>query len=943
MQPEPPSDVWIGREAELAVLRSAVANLGRGTGAAVWVEGEPGIGKSALVARGLEVAREAGYGVLAGVADPMSQRSPLRVMLDLLQVGPRSADPRRARIAAALRERRLGLLEAADVGWVEIELLAGLVDELCTAGPTVLVVDDLQYLDEASFLMWHRLVTAVDQLPLLLVTTCRPVPRRREVQELRAALARRGHPLLVLEPLADGQAAELLAGLPGLGELPGAARDRLRELALGNPLYLRELADAARRSGASGRGARLPSSFAEALTGRLRVVPEGSAEILRMAALLGGRFAVTEVAVLMRRPAAELVLGLQDALAAGIVVDAGSHMAFRHPLIRQALYDGMPAALRAALHREAAQTLADSGGGALRVAEQLLASGQPGDAWAREWLAGTATALAAHAPEIAIELLCRDVDQAVVEDGHGEVLLVVLAWVLLGVARHDEAVVRARQALAAASRSGHRAEMYFVLVRALFSLGRNTEAVEAVRRALARTDLPVAWRARLLGSLAMYQRAGEGDVEAAERTARQALHMAESVGDSFGTAYALTVLWVNQSIRRDHLAALASLDHALEVLRAGPDHTDLLAFAQDARIFTLQNLARWPEAAAALRQERDSGVRGSAAVRPGVTTAVLRYWLGEWADARAELDPEHLTEVGFTYSGLREPGPSLLWHGVAAMIAARQDHREAARAHLRDGAALPVSTIGDRENQDFLIAARSVVLEQDGDPRAAMTTLAGTLLDRRPGEMSLIHQWLPDLLRLALANEEPDTARAALAACRAEADAEAAPGRAAAAVLRCQGLLDGDPVPLRAAVDHYRAAGPAVELAAALEDLATVLAATGAHAEARDALHEAVTRYGEFGAEWDIRRAEGRLREHGVRRGVRGRRAARELTGWDALTPTELRIAELVADGQSTPGIAAGLFLSPRTVQTHISHILGKLGMRGRVEIAREVFRRRAG
>ncbi|MBP2477543.1 DNA-binding CsgD family transcriptional regulator/tetratricopeptide (TPR) repeat protein [Crossiella equi] len=924
----------MGREAELHLLRQAVAGLGEGTGAVVWVEGEAGIGKSSLVAKAVADAHEAGYDVLTGAADPMSQRSPLHVLLDLLQVWPRSPDPRRAEIAVALRDRRLGLLEPADVAWAEIELLVGLVDELCTARPTVLVLDDLQYLDEASFLLWHRLVTAVNQLPLLLLTTCRPLPRRREVAELRAALVRRGHPVLELEPLAEAESGALLTRL--VGELPGHAADRLRALAMGNPLYLRELADAVRRDGTAD-GARLPTSFADALTGRLRVVPESAVEILRMAALLGGRFSVTELAVLMHRPAAELVFGLQDALAAGIVVDTGSQMAFRHPLIRQALYDAMPAALRAALHREAAQALASSGVGALRVAEQLLASGLPGDAWARGWLAETATALAAHAPELAIDLLLRDVDADRLDDEHSEILLVVLAWVLLGIGRYDEAAHRARQALGLAGNAAHRAEMYFVLVRALFSLGRNQEAVEAVRRGLSRTDLPVAWRARLLAALAMYQRASEGDVESAEVTARQALHLAESVGDSFGTAYALTVVWTNQSVRRDHAGALVSADRALHVLRAGPDHADLRALAEDGRIFTLQNLARWPEAAAALREEREGGTH-----QLGVTAAVLLYWLGEWEDALAELDPDFLETAGFTYSGLREPGPALLWHGVAALVTARQDERALAREHLAAGLRLPIRTVSDRENQDFLVAARAVVLEQDGDAHGAMRALAEVALDRRPGEMSLTHQWLPQLCRLATELGEPELARTALAGCRAEAAAESVPGRAAAAALRCAGLVESAPEPLLAAVEHYRECGPAVELAETLEDLAAVLAGAGETARARDCLHEATTRYAAFGAEWDIRRADRRLRELGVRRGVRGPRAGKDVTGWDALTPTELRVAELVADGQSTPGIAAGLFLSPRTVQTHISHILGKLGAKGRVEIAREVFRRRA-
>jgi len=92
-------------------------------------------------------------------------------------------------------------------------------------------------------------------------------------------------------------------------------------------------------------------------------------------------------------------------------------------------------------------------------------------------------------------------------------------------------------------------------------------------------------------------------------------------------------------------------------------------------------------------------------------------------------------------------------------------------------------------------------------------------------------------------------------------------------------------------------------------------------------------------ARWDIRRADGRLRQHGVRRGVRGRRGPRATSGWAALTATEARIAVLVASSDSTSDIARGMFLSRRTVQTYVSHILVKLDGKSRLDIVREALR----
>ena len=118
-----------------------------------------------------------------------------------------------------------------------------------------------------------------------------------------------------------------------------------------------------------------------------------------------------------------------------------------------------------------------------------------------------------------------------------------------------------------------------------------------------------------------------------------------------------------------------------------------------------------------------------------------------------------------------------------------------------------------------------------------------------------------------------------------------------------------------------------------------MLAEHGREEDARAALNEAAGLYEGMQARWDIRRAEGRLRPHGIKRGVRGRRGPRATSGWEALTPAEVKIAALVAAGDSTSDIARSMFLSRRTVQTYISHILVKLDARSRVDIVREALR----
>jgi DNA-binding CsgD family transcriptional regulator/tetratricopeptide (TPR) repeat protein len=932
---------WVGRENEFAILRAAIEALGRGEGTVVWVEGEPGIGKSSLVAEALAQADQPEWDTGWGGADQLT-RLPLRVMQDCLGAWLSSPDPRRAHAASLLRNRWEEPHAEGDAAVKGIEVLLTLADELCAAAPTVLVVDDLQWADEASLTVWHELAASISQLRLLLIGTCRPTPRPPDVQQVRAAVKRRGGHLLTLGPLPETDVTALVTAM--VGAPPGDELHELTAQAGGNPLYVRELVDALLREQTvqvnspaeiAPRSVHLPISLAAVVDDRLSSVSAETAELLRTAALLGGRFAVTDLAVVLHRPVASLTASLQEAMAAGVVADSGAELAFRHPLIRQALYEGIPEALRMALHAEVARELAATGADALNVAQQLSAASKAGGDWARAWLIQAGRPLVTRAPQLAVELLRRELQETPAGDETWGALVVRLIQALLAVGDHQEAISQASRALTIMTDPAQRGEAALMLAHALWSVGSSNDAITVLRQALAMVDLPPVWQARLLALLAQVERHVTG-FDTAETLSRQAQTVAEAAGDPFAMAQALNDLWLIHSVKRDHAAALDCIDRELIVLGEDLGLADLRSIALDCRTFTLQNLDQWQEAELALRQSREFAQRtGSADRATWAIAAVLRYWLGQWDDALAELGSDAL---GLVYSFLRERWSTLLAHGVTALIAGRREQRGVADRHLREGLALSVDLLADRENRDFLVAAHALSMEQRGETRQAMVKLA-EILPRSDGEMTLTHQWLPDLVRLALTAGDRRQAQAAAQACRLEAAAETRPARATAASLRCDGLLETNPDRLTEAVAHYRTVGPAAELPAALEDLAVVLAGHGYEEDARTALNEALGLYEGMQARWDVRRAEGRLRPYGIRRGGRSRRVARATFGWEALTPTEVKIAALVARGDSTANIASSMFLSRRTVQTYISHMLVKLDAKSRVDIVREAMR----
>ncbi|MFI7097551.1 AAA family ATPase [Streptomyces lydicus] len=946
MGSQAPTTPLVGRTMHLALLRGLVKEAAAGKGAAIWVEGEPGVGKTALVTTALTDAGKLGCRTGWAAADEFSVRLPLRGILTCLDVDT-AHDARHAASLQCLYGRPiLGELTGPDPVLSAMENVLALVDGLCTQQPMILAIDDMQWADEASLISWHRLTHVVEQLPLLLIAISRPSPERAAVAQLRRSVQVRGS-IVRLLPLATKEVAALVEQLVGCAPGPRLLRTAAR--AAGNPLYVRELVGALSAEGQitiSAGQAELVDGTADStlpslgalIQHRLAFLAPQALEMLGTAALLGPEFTVTDLAAVLQSPASQLLTGLRQALAAGVITETESGFVFEQPLIRQVLHDSLPSALRPVLHRQIARVLAESGASSERVAEQLLAMPSPTDRATLGWIAQHAAQLAHQVPDMAAELLERVVDEgAGTASREHDMIVSGLAKAYFRLGRLDAAEKHAWQVLGRVSQVEPAAEMRWTLTRVLFSSGRSEQARIVIDQALQDVRLPPRWQARFQALSAMSLRSDGGDLDEADRRALQALELAESADEPFATGYALCVRWLVNSARRDHEAALAAMDRALSVLDDRPEHQDLRSCALENRLFTLHNLDRLSDADAACRAAVDNAQRGDGArVSLHIGSAVHDFWRGRWDDAVASLDSIGADSPEITHFGLRERGASLLHHGLSALVASHRDERDTARRHLEAGLRQPVSTVFDWENFDFLLAAQALEAERGGCPEKAVGLLS-MLLDVRPGQMTLIHQWLPDLVRLAIEVGDRATASAAVEACAAEAAREQKPARAAAAVQRCRGLLEADPAPLIDAAQHYARVGRVFEQAQALED-AAVLLARHRPPDARSALAEATSLYEGLGAVWDVRRADTRIRPHGIRRGARGPRA-RASFGWEALTPTELRVARLVAEGKSNPEVAADLFLSRRTVQTHVSHILLKLGVHSRVEIATEALR----
>jgi tetratricopeptide (TPR) repeat protein len=423
------------------------------------------------------------------------------------------------------------------------ELLA-LVDELCAASPVVLVVDDLHWADEATVQVWHRLARTVHQLPLLLAASIRAGQDRRDLTVVRRGLAEQvDRELIELERLGEPAVVSLVTKLAGAA--PGPNLSRLAAGAVGNPLYVHELVDALERDGALrvvDGVADTPSEvttapLGSAIVSRVAFISGSARELLQTASLLGVGFAVSDLAAVTRRRATELAGPLQEATATGVLSDSGQLLAFNHPLIRDALYHEIPASLRAALHQEAAQALAEAGAAVDRVAAQLLMAGPGMDAWTVNWLSGAAPVLINQAPTAAVDLLRFALDSVPEDDERRNLLDTRLVTALFRAGLLDEAQQAARRALSYLTDRDLRGELYWYLIESLHMPGRFEDALAEIDRAVGDPGLSPVHVARLKAQAARCRYRGNmpGEVE----TAEDALAAGRMAGDPWTIGYAL--------------------------------------------------------------------------------------------------------------------------------------------------------------------------------------------------------------------------------------------------------------------------------------------------------------------------------------------------------------------------------------------------------------------
>ncbi|MDQ7810907.1 BTAD domain-containing putative transcriptional regulator [Amycolatopsis sp. A133] len=835
-----------GREPEIARLRQLADDVVAGHGRTVWIEGEPGIGKSELLTTALGDVTGRGCHVAWAAASELGPSVPLQVLTEGLGLG--AGDP-----AAAGAE----------------EVLAH-VERLCATAPLVLVVDDLQWADEASVLLWNRLSAAAERLPLLLVAASRPAGRREDLARVRRAAELRGLETLTLGPLAPADAGDLIEDL--VGGRPGPRLASLIGKAAGNPLYLREVTTALVREGAvelengvadlrEGTALTVPGSLLGAVDRTLAQLDGLTREAVRRAAMLGMEFGLAQVAATMGVLPSALLGAFGAVLDLGIVVDARTHLVFRHPLLRWALYHEIPAAERAAWHRRAAEALADTGAGVESVAQQLVAVPAKVDDWVTGWLTEHHAALTARAPSMAAVLLRRVLDECDPADPRREVLVAANVLVLFGL---DQEPLEAAKEAMALSRDPERAAEMRHIAAVLTHRRGDTRGALALLEGNDAPGTPPLWRERRRSLLAHLGRGRLDDLGRAARQARRTHRAALSAGEPYPIGHALQTLWLIKSIERDHGAALRYVERAVKAVEGRPEQAELYFDLLDNRMFTLRNLDRLAEAEQALHAARRAAARLPRPPGLQVSAAVHGYWTGAWDDALAQLDSLGEDGLATTVHGLREPrSAALLRHGIAGVIHGRRGDAERAAAHVHAVEdRVPVTDV-EHAGGDFLLVARSLRAEQQGDPQRAIDVLA-PLTKPAHAPMMLRHQWLPRLVRLAREHDRADVAAEALAVCREEAAKEVVPARAAAAARWCEALVTGDPEPLLRTITRYGEVGRTVERATALGDAAVLLVAAGRAEDARKAAAEAVRGLTALGAAWDVRRIRTRLRNSGI-------------------------------------------------------------------------------
>jgi DNA-binding NarL/FixJ family response regulator len=923
----------VGRAAEISSLDDLLGELSRGSAGAVAVVGEPGIGKTRLLAELAAHAEERRCLVLAGSAAELESDLPFWVFVDALDDYVHGVEPHRLDALDADARAQLGhvLPALASDGGVPAErfrmhravrdLLAALAD----AKPLVLILDDLHWADSGSIELVASLVRRPPERVLLAFAV-----RPRQVPERLAGVVERVTRLEVGQLSAD-EARELLGGDVAAG---------VYEESGGNPFYLQQLARF------PGRGA------TAALADELALLQPDARRLLEGAAVAGDPFEPELAAAASGVPEALALDALDQLLGSDLIrpTDVPRRFRFRHPLVRSAVYEAAPAGWRLGAHERCAQALATLGAPVAARAHHVEQAGRQGDADAVAVLRAAGDEVASRTPAgaarwyaAALRLLPAS---APAEQRIG--LLMASAAALAAAARFDEAGATLAEAerLVPAQAYGPRAQIVNAAALVDGLMGRHEAAHARLARVVAAIDdVPAPEAVALLAHLSANAIYRESYDETAVWAGR-AHEIAARAGEPALSAVADAVFALGCALAGRTEEALPHHDEAARFLDALPDAA-LAPLVGSLSMLSSCDLYLGRFADGAARSARALTVaRATGQVTLFPTFAPVQAWLlfaqGRLADAADVL------EAAVEAARLAGSTHGLTWVLFTRTInALYRGDIELALASGEEAIAL-----SDRLDSHGIVSTwahvtYAAVLAENGEPARALELVAahagGPPLPRVPGIWRAFYldrfaaAWLA-VGRPAEADAAARTAEtvgeatgvgfAAMAARRARARVALAGGDAAGAAthaLASAATAEAIGAPVEAALSRIvagsalAAAGDAERAAAELERAAAELDACGA-VRYRDA-------------------AERELGRLGRRRHRRTQPGARDGAGVDSLTARELEVARLIVDRRTNAQIAAALFLSQKTVETHVRNLFHKLDVSSRVEVARVVER----
>ena len=900
----------VGREEELGFLHAFLDQEAGGPLALV-LEGEAGIGKSTLWLAGIEAARERGLRVLMSRPAEAERGLAHVVLSDLFEdvldeVLPDLSAPRRHALGVAL------LLDEASEQPVDPRTLGVAVrtvlEALAERTPVVLAVDDIQWLDpsSASALAFALRRMAADRVLLLLA---RRVLEGAQPSELEGALEAESVQRLPIGPLSVGALHRFMRDRLGK---PFARQTLLRvhETSGGNPFFALELARALGSDVDPLQPLPVPETLEELVRARLAGLPAPSREALELASALGA----PSVSLLERAGIAPDAL--EAAIGAHIIERENGIIRFTHPLLSSVLYQGLSSGEeRRNLHGRLAAIIDDP---LVRARHLALATDSPDvdvagvlDEAANLAEVRGAAALAAELSEQALRLTPSEAHG----DRHRRALAAARAHRTAGEWTRARTIVA--EILTQTRRGSLRAEA-LVLLAELESVDRAAALLEeALREAASRPALQSLIQCRL----AWAARFRKGFVRALEH-ARAAFELAEDLDDDALRADAVVMQAALGSILGDPEAPQLAA-RAYELAIAVGDER-LLQEAASVVAITLEDSFRLDDARALLEREhrvwRERDEPASASALWGLSW--VEFWAGRWALA-AEYAAQ-ARDVSIQY-GLEVPQG----HLPIAVIAVHRGQLELAREHSERALELAEEQLALHPPAHLAVLGLVELWSGDGTGAAVWLDKADQQAATLGWGNPSIRWWSADYVEVLLELDRIDDAVQVLDVWEADAmrlDRDwvlAQVRRCRGLVASAQGRVDHAAFLLQQAVAQHQEVGDPFGGARALLALGIVRRRARQKRGAREAIEAALAGFEQLGAATWVEKAQSELGRIGGR------------TRQEGLTAAERRVAALVAEGRTNREVAAALFLTERTVASHLTHVYAKLGIRSRVELAR--------